>query len=239
MLELLKKFLWTLPFICFIIGYLSLTKLYPVKEIETPLVIGKTLQEACMILSSHRLNARLVNITQDALLPEGTIISQTPQSGQKIKPNQAVFIVASTQPQKNVAPHYVQKKLNEIEQEIVAQNIRAKSYPMPSIAIRDTCIAQWPEAGLPLENNKMILYVAQPTNKPILVPYLKNKPVLEVVNFLKTNNVQIELIHNAELNEEQHTCAHCVVIDQRPLAGSIISHDAQKPLRMQLYVAAS
>src|SRR5476649_323079 len=119
MFALLKKFLWTLPFICFIAGYLFLTKLYPAKEIETPTVVGKTLQEACTILSHHTLNSRLIALKEDPLLPDSTIISQTPQAGQKIKPNQAVFIVASMQPQKNSAPQYAQKPLYEIEPEII------------------------------------------------------------------------------------------------------------------------
>ena len=126
MLILLKKFLWTLPFVCFIAGYLFLTKLYPVKEIETPVVVGKTLQEACTTLARHNLNSRLIALKEDPLLPDGTIISQTPHAGQKIKPNQAVFIVASTQPEKNSAPDYVQKPLSEFEPELTAQNIRAK-----------------------------------------------------------------------------------------------------------------
>ena len=239
MLALLKKFLWTLPFVCFIAGYLFLTKLYPVKEIETPTVVGKSLQEACTILSSHTLNSRLIALKEDPLLADSTIISQTPLPGQKIKPNQAVFIVASTQPQKNLAPQYQQKLLNEIEPEIIVKNIRAKSYTMPCIAPRDSCIAQWPEAGLPLENNKMILYVASPMNKPILIPHLKNKPVLEVVDFLKTNSVQAEVIHSASTQDEEHSCSNCIVIDQRPLADSIITHDAQKPVRILLHVAPS
>lgn len=236
MLALLKKFLWTLPFLCFIAGYLFLTKLYPVKEIETPLVIGKTLQEACTILSGHNLNSRLIAIKEDPLLADGTIISQTPLAGQKIKPNQAVFIVASSLPHKNLAPQFVQKPLQEIEAEIISKNIRAKSYIMPSIALHNSCIAQWPEAGLPLENNKMIVYVAQSIKKPILVPYLKGKPVLEVVDFLKTNSIQVDVVHTNHDEQNQHQCDNCTILDQRPLAGSIIAHDAQKPLRIQLQV---
>lgn len=240
MLVLFKRFLWTLPFICFIAGYLFLTKLYPVKEIETPNVIGKKLQEACTILSKNNLNVRLIAIKEDPLLPDSTIISQTPLVGQKIKPNQAVFIVSSTQPQKNSAPQYIQKPLNEIEQEIINKNIRAKSYAMPSIVSENSCFAQWPEAGLPLENNKMVLYVAQPMNKPILIPHLKNKSVLAVADFLKTNSIQVDIIHNANAqDDDEHTCNNCIIIDQRPLAGSIIAHNAQKPLRIQLHVATN
>lgn len=239
MLALLKKFLWTLPFICFIGGYFSLTKIYPVKEITTPTIIGKTLQEACSILSQHTLNSRLIALKEDSLLPDGTLISQTPQAGQKIKPNQTVFIVVSIQPQKNSAPQYIHKTLNEIESEIITKNIRAKSYTMPSIAMQNTCIAQWPETGLPLENNKMIIYIASPMNKPILIPYLKNKPTLEVVDFLKSNNIQVDLIHTNDNLEENHTCSQCTIIDQRPLAGSIIALDSQKPLRMQLQAKAT
>lgn len=234
----LKKFLWTLPFICFITGYLFLTKLYPVKEIETPRVIGKTLQDACTVLAQHNLNSRLIALKEDPLLPHGTIISQTPQATQKIKSNQTVFIVASVQPEKTLADAYTTKPLHEVEQELADKNIRAKTYSVPSALRSNTCIAQWPEAGLTLENNKMILYVSQPMDKPIIIPNVKDKLVLDVINFLKSNAIEVTVIHGSNDQQENHQCTNCTIIDQRPLAGSIITLNAQNPLRMQLHVQA-
>jgi len=232
----LKKILWTLPFICFLAGYLLLTKIYPVKDIETPNIVGKTLQHACSILAQHNLNSRLINLKVDPLLAQGTIICQTPQAGQKIKPNQAVFIVASTQPEKNCAPNLILKSVHEIDPELSLKGIRFKSYPLPSNHPTDTCVAQWPEPGVPLENNKMIVYVSQNIIKPILLANLKNKTVPEVLDFLAAHSMTVDIQHDSGV-EDTHHCSSCIVIDQRPLASSIITLDPKKPLRVQLRVA--
>lgn len=231
----LKKFLWTLPFICFIAGYLLLTKIYPVKDIETPNIMGKSLRQACIILAQYNLNSRLITLKVDPLLAEGTIISQTPQAGQKIKPNQTVFVVASTLPEKNHAPNVILKPLSEIEPDLVAKGIRIKNYAIPSHHHVDVCVSQWPEPGVALENNKMIIYTAISNNKPVLLPNLKNKTVPEVIEFLTTNSMVAAILHS-NVMEESHTCEHCSIIDQRPLAGSIITLDTKKPLRIQLQV---
>jgi beta-lactam-binding protein with PASTA domain len=223
-----------LPFACFITGYVFIAKLYPVKEIDTPSVISKSLHEACTILAHHSLNARLVTVKEDPLLPDGTVISQTPLAGQKIKPNQTVFMVVVMQPAKTTAPDLIQKTVDQIQAELAAKSIRAKMYHISSILPDNTCLAQWPEPGLALENNKMIVYISQKTNKPLLIPDVKNKPVFEVVEFLKTNNILVEVMHNAEYSQENHACNTCTILDQRPLAGSIVAHTEQKPLRMQL-----
>lgn len=236
MVTFARKFLWTLPFICFASGYFLLTKLYPVKEIQTPAVVGKNLQEACTLLAQHSLNCRLVALKEDPLLPASTVISQNPQAGQKIKPNQTVFIVASTHPEKNVAPDFVLKNMNEIEADLNQKNIRAKTYQIPSALKENSCVAQWPEAGLTLENNKMILYCAHQINKPIIMPNLKNKKVSTVTDFLTQNNITFELVHESIIENAAHECSECTVIEQRPLAGSIITLDPQKKFRIQLQV---
>lgn len=237
MLTLLKKFLWTVPFICFLAGYIFLMKLYPIKEIKTPRVLGKTLQDACSLLAQHSLNARLVATKEDALLADGTIISQTPLANQKIKPNQTVFIVASKKPEKTYAANYTNKSISEIEQELTRKNIRAKIYFVPSNLQKDICIAQWPESGTPLEDNKIILYIGATNNKPHIIPNLKHRNALETVNFLKSNNVLIDVCNTSYDPKENHLCPNCIIKDQRPLAGSILTFDTQKPLQMQLQIA--
>jgi beta-lactam-binding protein with PASTA domain len=209
-------------------------KLYPAKELETPYVVGKNLQEACSILARHELNARLIEIVEDPLLAEGTVVSQTPRPGQKIKQNQAVFIIASTIPQKVSCPDCVKKKYDDIQKELSTKNIQSKVFYIPNSLYQDVCLSQWPEAGLPLERNKIMLYMAKEDAKPIMIPYLEGKPALPVIEYLQSQSIEVDISHIEPLNNPEHECTNCIIQNQRPLGGSLIPLSNTKQLRMQL-----
>ncbi|MCX5922313.1 MAG: PASTA domain-containing protein [Candidatus Dependentiae bacterium] len=238
MFKTIKNLLWTLPFISFITGYVTLTVLYPQKELETPALVGKNTQEAFMILSRQGLNPRLLTFKEDALLPEGTIISQTPSSLQKIKQNQSVFLVISTQPAKKQTPSLVTKSLPAIAADLEQQHIRFKSYIVDNSAPKDLCIAQWPMPGQLLDANPITLYISAGPHKKVLVPDLKNKPIEHVIEALNAQDITTEVLHYPT-QPDGHHCTHCLIIDQRPLAGSIMRLDTEKPFLMQLQVQPS
>jgi hypothetical protein len=70
------------------------------------------------------------------------------------------------------------------------------------------------------------------------MPYLKNKPVDEVRQFLQPYSVTIEILH-AFPQPLGHRCEQCVVIDQRPLEGSLITLTPSKKTIVQLKVGSA
>lgn len=235
-MQQIKNYLWLIPFLSFLSGYAFFSHLYKINEIKTPNIVGVQLPQAIVELSNKNLNLRILAKKQDPDLPSGTILSQTPRGGQKIKPNQSVFIVTSEKPPKIPAPMLVNKNIETITKQLEHNNIRNKSYYLPGNQPVNSCIAQFPPPGTLLKWNNVITYVCQGNQKPVILPNFKNKTVTAVKEFLKHYHVKIDWMHTPECDAD-HTCdQHCIVTDQRPLAGSIITLDYEKPLTLHLQV---
>ncbi len=234
----LSNYFWILPFFCFFAGYLLLQRMYNVDQLEAPSLVGKQLQDAVAELSIHNLNIRLIDQKEDPDLPQGTILSQTPAVGQKIKPHQAIHVVISKQQQKKVCPSLLEKTATEIETELTDLKIHNKSYMVPSTQPVNTCVAQFPSAGAVLDEPRVITYLSSGNDKPILMPNLKGKTAAQATEFFKQHaaTTTLEIIH-ANPQPNDHVCGEqCIVVDQRPLAGSIERLDQHKPLLVQLQV---
>ena len=234
----IKNYLWIIPFIFFLFGYLLLGTLLQPKEFEAPAIVGKQLLNAISILSDHKSNIRFLAQREDSDLPQGTILSQKPLPGRKIKANQAIYVVISKKPPKIPCPVLLGKHLDAITHELESKNIRNKSYFLPSNCPKHSCIAQHPCPLIPLKRNNVITYVSDGNKKPVILPNFKGKKALNVMEFLKRYEPQIttEIIHSPRCNFDHICDEHCVVSDQRPLAGSIIHLDDKKPIAVHLKV---
>ncbi|HEV2601139.1 MAG TPA: PASTA domain-containing protein [Candidatus Babeliales bacterium] len=225
-----------IPFLCFIFGYKLLAYLYHVETIKTPCLVGMQLQHAFPLLSAHNLNPRLVAYKESAELPTGTILSQTPEPDITIKPNQAMYLVVSQQPPKITTPNLLQKSDPAIARILKADTIHHKPYILNHTSPTGHCFGQFPAPGTPLEEKKIITYMASETNKSILLPNFKGKSIPQVIEFLKNHSISYTITHHSP-QAPGHTCSDtCMVHDQRPLAYSIIPRVEQKSLHLQLQV---
>lgn len=202
--------------------------------IPAPALIGKQLPHALSILSQHNLNPRILHEQVDDDVPAGTILGQTPLAGQKIKPYQQLFLTVSKKSEKTMAPLLTGKSYEKVLEQLQSAHIKHKMYELASKKPTGTIIGQVPTAGTPLEHNTMVLYVSKGNNKPILCPQFTGRSIKEITQFLEAYNIVPELYH-AHPIPSGHVCTHCVVINQQPLAGSIL--DLQQGLLVQLKVA--
>ena len=205
-------------------------------SVETPSLIGKNINYAAKVLSQHNLNLRIIAEKEDADLPEGTIISQTPTKQQKVKPQQSVFCVVSHQTQSAHAPCLINNQIKQVDELLKNEKIRNKSYCLASKYSEGTCIAQIPSAQEPLQYQSMIIYLSASNKKTVVFPSLKGKSVDEVIEFLDKYTIKPSVQHN-RLVDKHHHCTNCIVIDQKPLVGSLV--DFSKPLPVQLQVNSS
>jgi len=67
-----------------------------VEMVEVPDVVGRTLEDASFILKSEGLNLGEVGKVNDAEVPEGVVVAQSPESGKRIKLGQRVDIAISS-----------------------------------------------------------------------------------------------------------------------------------------------
>lgn len=235
--KLLRNLLCFLPFFAFAIGYYAVSFIFKSKTITAPALVGKPIDKAVTLLSDHNLNVRIVGTKSDTDLPEGTIVSQTPTAGLKIKENQTMYVVVAKKPAALLSPDLKGKTLSAAHH--IAQDlcITLKSHAIPCDSSPDNCIAQFPAAGQELENNNLIVYISTSSSKPVIMPQCKDMLVTEVVSFLQLHGITPTILHtHSELLSAHHQCTSCKVIDQRPLAGSLVTTSPEKPLTVQLQV---
>ncbi len=222
---------WTLPFICFLSGYQAVHFFTTRGEFPTPAVVGLPLIQAIKTLSDHHLNVRIVREQEDADLPSGTVVSQTPRAGHKVKQQQSVFIVI-TKKIERIAPACAGKKIQEIEPLLHSHNIRAHIHYLASSQPVNTCFSQWPQAGQPVEG-KMILYASIGDERPLIFPVLRGQPIRAVLELLKQYQLNANVFH-PHVMDDDHECINCLVAEQKPLPGSLI--DLSKPIQISLEV---
>lgn len=225
-----KNFLWMVPFLFFIAGYLITSRLFYQPTIAVPSVVGKPLDVAFATLSTQQLTIQLLDQKEDATLADTTVVSQIPAPGQYAKPRQTVFLSISKQPNPALAPSFVGKQLAMIEKESRAQKLRLKTYFLTSVYPTNNCIAQIPMPQESIPDATLIVYISKGNTKEIIWPNFKNKSVQEVTDFLRHHSIAPQLITAAAINSDE-----AMVTDQRPLAGSIISLDEKHVPIVQLF----
>lgn len=232
--KLMKQFTWFIPFLCFLTGYYSMRFIYHTHQIETPSLIGMQLPDAFRTLSEHNLYPRILQEREDSDLPSGTILGQTPAAKTQIKPQQSVFLIISKPAPLPRAPLCINASKKSILTQTQARKIRAKIYSLPSIYPIDHAFAQYPAANQ-IVNDTMIVYLSAGTHKPVLLPNFKNLTIQEAKEHLAAQPITVQTTHIRPT--PPHDCSSCVILDQRPLPGSIIALDESKPLALNLQVS--
>lgn len=230
----LKNFLWLTPFASFILGYMVMQKLLHIPQTTTPHLVGKQIHEILPIMTQHNLNIRLIDQKEEADLPEGIILNQTPAAGISIKPNQPVFIVTTKKPIALRAPQCIGIQSNELYNQLITQGIQPRMYHVSHPYPENICFAQSPQHNEPLEKNKLTLYISAGNNKPIIWPDFTNVPLQEVVDFLEMHQIKPDII--TDNNNMFYTPEKHIIIDQRPFAGTLLTLDESKPISVQLRI---
>jgi len=228
--------LWFIPFISFLVGYLITGYFLRKIDLETPNVLGKSIQEALPLLSEHHLSIRLLQQREDSLLPEGTILDQLPRPGQKIRPNQSVFVTIAAKGRLLAMPDLWGKKRKEASALMAKQGIETKEIGLHTSFSRGMCIAQSPSAGRNLTARKALVYVSDGASPICIMPRLTGAMIGDVQAALAAHAVRAEIIHDQPMSPD-HNCAQCKIIEQQPVPGAII--DTSHALQVQLKVASA
>lgn len=233
---MIKQYFWFIPFCASVVGYLAIAFIYRPHQVPIPHLVGYSIHDAVRSASDHQLNIRIINEKEDANLPDGTIINQIPKSPGLTKSSQTIYCTASKRPEKMMVPSFLKQSKAMILKELNALGMRSKIEYLPSDLPKDHCFAQYPSPGSFLEDEPIIIYLARSAQEPIVWPNLKGQSVSEVQNFLQLNGIEVNSSHTT-LQEPYHICTqHCVVVDQRPLAGTILPESSLSTIHVQLYV---
>ena len=229
----IKDIFWITPFIFFLAGYQFLNVFFYKPTTKAPLLIGKTLPQALVSLSQNNLNMRMIAQREDPDVPAGTIISQTPRAQSAIRPQQTVFLVISKKPVQPLVPDLRNKTATDYAKILKELKLRYRCFPLVSNHPENTCLAQIPTPEKELPAGGAILYIASQDTSSVLFPSFKGKSVEEVKTFLKKYDLTPNIYHTYDTHPS-HSCKHCKVAEQKPLAGSFVS--LKEPFSIQLKI---
>lgn len=228
-----KSFLWLIPFASFAVGYMLANYFFASASFPTPSIVGLSLSQATKILSEQHLNMRIVGEKADQTVTPETILHQQPNAGLHIKAHQTVFVVVAQKPISPQTPLFLNLTTPQAQEILNKQAITAKWYSLPSEAPTDTVIAQDPPPYVDL-NKSVTLYRAMAEQTSYIMPQFLNHSLSTVIPFLNKHHVPFNTLYP---NGVTYSNTHCIIREQRPLAGSLIN--LHKPPTVQLLVEES
>lgn len=227
-----KHFLWITPFVSFLIGYWIVGSIFSIKTIQVPRVVGLPIHEGIDVLSEKKLNVRILAKKEDADLPVGTIIRQTPSPYAQVKPNHSIFLVTSKKPPTQTAPDLLNKDRSMISSILSEQKIKHQIVEVRSPYPTNTCVGQEPGFGEPIASKKMIVYISKKEPTLFIFPSCIDEKLAHVSEFLALNELTPSINY---IDAQPNLGAHrYVVVDQKPLPGTLI--DLSKKNAIQLLV---
>jgi len=225
--------LWMAPFCAFILGYLLFYLLLRVEYVTAPALVGTNLQHALGASSNSHLNLQLVGQREDRDIPAGTIISQMPHAGRKLRPNQSLFVVITTAPPLQPMPKLVGTPHERIKLILGPLSIKSKLFFVPSIYPTGNCIGQTPLPHQPATLEPALIYCAQQSCRPIIWPDFVGHSLENATAFLRDHQIAVQVNHEKPRPKSPDP-AEATVTDQRPLAGSLLVIDPEQPPMVQL-----
>lgn len=229
-MRLIHYVLWILPFAAFMLGYLILSIFVGTETLPAPQLVGQRLNDAVAVLAPYKLTLRILDEVEEPAMPEGTVLSQHPAPGQKIKVYQSIGVVVSRKQKQERAPQLIGKTFDEIKGLIAEQGLRVKAYKLESFHYpANQCISQYPAPGFEVQDKLITVYVSSGLPSLRIMPECKGLRLDSVLEFFKAHGLvpTVLPVEHAESNA-------CTVVAQRPPSGAFI--DLAHPPAIELKV---
>jgi eukaryotic-like serine/threonine-protein kinase len=214
----------------FFVGYAVAHYFFHPRGIIVPCVVGKTSHEAIKKLSESGLNIRFFTEKLRDDVEEGVVLEQTPRPGSFVRLDNNVFVSIAVHKVFGSAPTLVGKKYSDVLKILKNMQIRPKVFWLESSYPKNFCMSQFPVPDTMLRSGEVITYFSSGKNNKFIFPNLKGKPLPEVKAFLEKENMKVDIFAAKSTNDQS-----AVVLDQKPVAGSII--DGSRQIYVQLQVS--
>lgn len=225
---------WTLPFLAFTLGYISLQFfMTDFSIIQAPDLVGKDLLQATKVCSDRKLNLRIIAEKEIADAKPGTIIKQNPLPHSSIKNHQSIFIIITKLPIPVLAPDLINKNCDQIEKLCKEKGIKNRIYYLPAIYPAGQCFAQIPEPQTQLDDKKMSCYISTGNQNQFLFPDFTNHTVQAVLPFLEQHRIKFDIYQkDQKLTAPYHQ--HLKISYQKPLAGTLVTPNDKLYVQLQV-----
>lgn len=231
----IAHFLIIAPFVSFLAGFCVISLFVQGKSIQTPTLLGHSVTYALRQATQQDFVIKILAEKESSEVQPGTILAQKPLPGASIKPKQTVFIVIAQEPAQLPVPECVGLRDGQWQERIAEYGITAKPVFILHRAPVGMVVAQAPQAGSALRNQKMTLFIsAGPETKRIMPNICGHILDDSMKNFFENYGIEIE-VYSEPYHLKKH--AHLqpgTIIAQKPVAGSWV--DIKKPLQVHLVV---
>lgn len=218
-----------LPFVAFVAGYTLIYQFSRQHPARVPSIIGLSIAQAMAVLSNAQLAGQLIDVKQDAQLPPGTVVHQSPIAGRTIGRTSPISFVATVQPPAQQAPACQGMSPEQLLALSIKNEFALTTILVPHARASGECMGQYPSRGQSLNTGLLVWYTQQKQNI-IIMPDVRNHTYKEVAEFLQSCGMTAH-ITNTFTPRDEH-----IVIEQHPLAGTLIIRNNQQQLVVQLLV---
>lgn len=191
-------------------------------EVSVPGVLGLDESEANRVLEENGLYIVSEGTRHDAATDSGTVLTQQPDEGERVKRGRRIHVTTSLGPERLFVPEVSGRRVRQAKIALSRAGLRAESIigvPHDQVE-RDLVIATSPVAGTPaIEGESVQLLVSLgPERSSFLLPDLRGKKESEVRRHL--NLFGLGLARVAYLTGGEQPGAPGVVVSQVPPAGA-------------------
>jgi eukaryotic-like serine/threonine-protein kinase len=189
-----------------------------------PNVVGAKKDGAVQTLKTAGYEPVEYEVRFDDKAPEGTIIRQTPESGEETKPGRKVYLIISGGKEMASVPELRGKSLRDAKMLMIKSNmsIGKVNYAYSDSAANGMVFEQTPTAGTKTSaSTEVSVTISQgPLLGRVPVPALTNLSLSQAIEKLKSVNLELGKVNY------QNGAPENAVLDQYPPAGDLVNEGA-------------
>jgi len=185
------------------IGYFAALGFFKVDDVEVPNVVNEEVETAKKILEEAGLKVNVLSEIYDVEVPEGHVISQNPEGGEKVKKNRVVTLEVSKGPEILEVPDVTGQTLREAETSLANFGFKVSpdiSYIYDSKVAEGRVIQQFPKAREKEKQGTEVTLVVSKGPQPeyIKMPDLRGLSLDEAKKKLEEVKLKLGSVSNAE-----------------------------------------
>jgi len=198
------------------------------KEVTVPVLIGKTEQEAAMILGDNSLQLRVVpNKRYSPGVPGGRIMNQDPPAGTRLKTSRNVKVLLSAGDRRYAVPNLVGTSLRAAQLTLSQRNfiLGTTSMTHTTSGAPQTIQQQDPQPGSQegADPTVNILVSLGQVDHPYVMPDMVGKRLEQITPRIRTEGFQLGKVNYRKASGVEAG----VVLEQQPQAGHrVLKSDA-------------
>lgn len=207
-----------MPFTAFLFGYLTLYYCYRPINIKMPNLVGLSLSDALSIVTSLECVLADYGSIVSEQYTVSTIVAQDPSPSNDIKKGQTVFVTIGQSPALKETPSFLGKREAEILELAQQFSLYVHIQPVYYQGLNGVCCGQFPEPGILLADQFIIVYIAKNFANRFIMPLLIGQKFQDVEYFFMQHDMVLHL--NKPTFQEDFSLQ--TIVKQIPFFGDLV-----------------